>query len=172
MMLALFAPLAPFLALVLAVAAVHKMIARDRLAAAAARLTGAPVKLGPALRTLAAALEAIAAGAILMPVTRPAGALAAIALWTVYTALLLTRSADGKGAFDCGCSFTPSFPVAGWGFPAGRPLLLAGLALIVAILPPQGLAIEPACAALAFFSLYLAAGEFAALPRSRRSLAQ
>ena len=169
---ALLSPLVPFLALVLAAAAVHKLIARDRVAAAAAGLIGVPLRLGLPLSITAAMVEGLAAASILIPVTRPAGALAATALWCLYATLLLAKTRHGTEPFDCGCSFGRARRGAGQRFAAVQPLLLAGLALVVAMRASQKFEIEPVFAALAFFGLYLAAGELAALPASRRSLAR
>lgn len=168
---ALLSPLVPFLALVLAAAAVHKLVARDRVAAAAAGLIGVPLRLGLPLSIAAATVEGLAAASILVPATRQAGALAATALWCLYATLLLAKTSRSAGPFDCGCSFGPPRRGAGQRLAAVQPFLLAGLALVVAIRASQQLEIEPVFAALAFFGLYLAAGEFAALPPSRRSLA-
>jgi hypothetical protein len=164
------APLALFLALILLTAAVHKLIARDRLATAAARLAGVSPALGQPLSFAAAAVEAAAGLALLLPAARPAGALLAALLWTGYAALLL-RAWRARRAFDCGCSFGAA-PKLVTLYPVKRATVLAVLAVILALLPAAAPGILDPFAALAFFALYLAAGEIAAVPSNRRSLAR
>jgi hypothetical protein len=163
-------PLALFLAAILLAAAAHKLVARDRLAAAAARLTGVAPALGQPLSFAAAAVEAGAGLALLVPAARPAGALVAALLWTAYAVLLLRAHRAGR-AFDCGCSFGARPKVATL-FPAQRAAVLALLAIAVGLLPAAMPAVLDPFAALAFFALYLAAGELAAVFPTGRSLAR
>jgi hypothetical protein len=163
------APVAPFLALILAAAALHKIVARDRLAAATARLVGVPLGKGRVLSYGAAAVEAGAAVALCWPAAATVGAAIAAGLWGLYATLLLVRTTHGEEAFDCGCAFARPAHSAHARTAAARPLALAALAtLLLLARPVGGLAIEPVCAALAFFMLYVAAGEMAALPSLRR----
>lgn len=167
-----------FLALVLGTAAAHKLAARDRLAAAVGRLTGLAAPLARVAMFGAAAVEAAAAIALLFTASRPLGAVLAALLWGGYAIALATARRRGEDAFDCGCSFAVQRkPVDG--AMLLRPLLLAALALGVAataLLPVAGApplpGVEPLFAALALYALYLAAGEIAALPSTRRSLAR
>jgi len=164
------APLALFLAVVLLTAAAHKLVARDRLAAAAARLAGVSPALGQPLSFAAAAVEAGAGLALVLPTARPAGALVAALLWAVYAVLLLRAHRAGR-AFDCGCSFGSQAKVASL-YPAKRAGVLAGLAAIAVVLPTAMPGVLDLFAALAFFALYLAAGELAAVPSTVRSVAR
>jgi hypothetical protein len=163
-------PLALFLAMVLLTAAMHKLVARDRLAAAAARLAGVSPALGQPLSFTAAAVEAGAGLALIMPAARPAGALVAALLWAAYALLLLRAHRAGR-AFDCGCSFGAQPKVVTL-YPVKRAAVLAVLAIGAPLLPAAIPGVLDLFAALAFFALYLAAGELAAVPSTGRSLAR
>lgn len=163
-------PIALFLAVVLLTAAAHKLVARDRLAAAAARLTGVSPALGQPLSFAAAAVEAGAGLALAAPAARPAGALIAALLWAGY-ALLLWRAHRAGRAFDCGCSFGAQPKIVTL-FPVKRAVILALLAVVVALLPAGMPGVLDLFAALGFFALYLAAGELAAVSSTGRSLAR
>jgi hypothetical protein len=160
-----------FLALVLAAAAVHKLVARERLATATGQLLRLQPPLAMVAMLAAAAIEAVAAIALVMAPTRPIGALLAALLWLGYGAALLSSLRRGDAAFDCGCSFTAQRkPVDR--FTVARPFALMIVAGLVAVAPeaPAPL-VEPVFAALALYTLLLAAGEIAALP-TKRSLAR
>lgn len=149
-----------FLATLLAVSAGHKLVARDRLAVAAARLAGAPLALGPALLLAAACVELLAALALVMPLLQVAGAIVAAALWAFYAAALFIRRGQ---VLDCGCDFIRrEKPVTA--ATAARPAVLALLATMVAATPAAAFAIDTPFAALALLALYFAASELMALP--------
>ena len=159
--------LALFLALVLASAAGHKLYARERLVFATSRLL--QVNAGLALPAMlgAAAVEAAAALALVIPQTRTTGAVLAVALWGVYFAALAAAARRGDGLLDCGCSFGTHAQGIDR-FVLLRPLVLGALALAVAVLPTGGLDPVTPFAALAFFTAYLAAGELAGAWRTAR----
>ena len=161
--------MALFLSLILASAAVHKLVAVNRLAAATARLLRVSLPIGRTLSLAAAAVELGAALALLVNSLRPTGALLAAALWASYAFALLDARIRGETAFDCGCSFgTKTHNIDR--FAVFRAFGLTGLAISLALIPvsgpPSG---EAVFAAFAFLSLYAAAGEIAALPSLRRS---
>jgi hypothetical protein len=160
------AALTLFLALLLALSAGHKLVARATMAPLAARLAGTHQALGMVALLAAAAIEALAALAMLIPVTRVGGALAAAALWTGYAVALWRKRGQ---ALDCGCDLVRRVrPVTAAA--AARPLLLAGLASLAALLPAgPGVSAETPFAALALLALWLAAAELAALPTWRRA---
>ena len=165
---ALTDPVALFLALVLASAAGHKLVATDRLGAAAGNLLGLAPPLARSALFAAAALEAVSALALVLPATRLIGAMLAIVLWAIYAAALLRSSAS----VDCGCSFSAHRHGIGK-FDRMRPLALIVLASLVALSGPVAtIPVEAVFAALALFSFYLAAGELAALPTVSRSIAR
>lgn len=158
------AELSLFLALVLAMAAGHKLLDRERLAASAAALTGAPVALGSTISLAAAAYEAAVALALLIPTTRVAGAALAAVLWSVYGLALLRRLGT---ALDCGCNFAArEKPVDR--FAVLRAFALAALAWGVALTPAAPLTILAPFAALGFLALYLALGEVMGITISER----
>ncbi len=167
------AGLAWFLALVLASSAIQKVVARDRMSAATAQLTGAAPGLAAPISLVAAAIEAMAAVALLFTATQPVGALLAAAIWLAY-GVALTAAAQRGDSLDCGCSFAvrkrsiDNFTVA-------RPFALAAFAAGVLIAASKGgtaPGIEPLFAALGLFTLYHAAGEIAALPSPTRKAAR
>ena len=155
------AELALFLALLLAVSAGHKIVARDRLGQAAARLAGVPQPLGHALSNTAAAVELAAALALLFSDTRPIGALLAAVLWSGY-ALLLARRIGSR--LDCGCSLKRSEKPITALHPA-RAGLLAAFAVLVAFVPAAPATLLTPFAAAALLALYFAADELIAIPR-------
>ncbi|MDP3748084.1 MAG: MauE/DoxX family redox-associated membrane protein [Phenylobacterium sp.] len=158
------AALALFLALVLALSAGHKLLERERLAAAATRLAGVDGAIGPALSLAAAAIEGAAALALVLPGLQPLGGAIAALLWTTYGLALWRRRGM---SLDCGCTFAArQKPVDG---PAvARAAALAGLALAVAAAPSAPFSIETPFAALALLALYLAFGELAAIPATQK----
>lgn len=155
------AELALFLALLLAVSAVHKIVARDRLGEASARLAGVSQSLGPVISNAAAAIELAAALALLFPDTRPIGALIAAVLWSGY-ALLLARRIGSR--LDCGCSLKRGEKPITALHPA-RAALLAAFAVLVAFVPATPATLLTPFAAAALLALYFAADELIAIPR-------
>lgn len=156
------AELSLFLALVLAMAAGHKLLDRERLAASAAALTGASAAMGTVISLAAAAYEAVVALALLFPDTRAAGAALASVLWSVYGIALLRRM--GK-SLDCGCNFAARERPIDL-FAVLRAIGLAALATIVLFVPAIPLTILAPFAALGFLALYLALGEVMAITNS------
>ncbi|MBJ7408789.1 MAG: hypothetical protein JHD15_00260 [Phenylobacterium sp.] len=152
--------LAIFLALVLALSASHKLVARDRLAAATARLAGVNGATGQVLSFAAAAIEGAAALALVLPGLQVVGGAIAALLWSAYGLALWRR----RGMrLDCGCTVAArEKPVDG--LAVARAALLAGLALGVAMAPAGAMSIETPFAGLALLVLYLAFGELAAIP--------
>lgn len=167
------AGLAWFLALVLGSSALQKLLDRDRMSLATAKLTGIGPGLAAPLSLVAAALEAMAAVALLFPATQTVGALLAGSLWLGYGVALAAAGRRGE-SLDCGCSFAVrSKPVDV--FTIARAFVLAafaGLAFAAASVGATPPGIEPLFAALGLFTLYHAAGEIAALPVPPRKAAR
>ena len=151
------AALALFLALVLLVAAAHKAVARDRMAAAAARLTGLKAPMGGLAASAAAGVELAAGLALLMPPTRMLGGVIAALLWLGYAALLARHWGQ---SLDCGCSFGGHEKPVG-AFEVGRAGLLALLGVVVALLPSAAITPEAPFAALGLFALLTASATLA-----------
>lgn len=165
--------LALALAIVLAVAAAHKLAERARLTLATAGLLRiSPALAMPATMT-AAAVEFAAALALLFPASRPAGALLAALLWAGYGAALLAARRRGDGGLDCGCDFGARRSGIGR-FTIARAFALAAVALTLCLSPAGGggFDIQSILAALAFVALLFAAGEIAHLPATSRSAAR
>lgn len=154
------AALALFLAAVLAISALHKGLAPQRLAPVAARLASLPAALGGAALALAGSVEALSALALAIPATRSLGAIAALALWSVYAFALLRQRGQ---VLDCGCElFSRERPVDG--FAILRPVLLAALAFVLFLAGSAPFTIDAPFAALALLALWFAAGELHAIP--------
>ncbi len=172
-MAAVIPAMALFLALVLAGAAIHKLIDGDRLAGATGRLLGLNPPLARTAMLAAAALEGAAALALFPPASRPLGAAIAALVWLAYGIALSAARRRGESAMDCGCSFAAHRGGID-GFTLLRPFALTLLALAVMLAPAggPGFAVEPLFAALALYALFFAAGELAALPPIRRSNAR
>ncbi len=167
------AGLAWFLALVLACSSLQKLLERDRLSMATARLTGFNLAVARPVMLVAATVEAMAALALLFAQTQALGAVLAGGLWLGYGTALLAAARRGD-RLDCGCSLAVrSKPVDGFMIARAFGLVaLAGLALVASLAGPTVPGIEPVFAALGLFSLYHAAGEIAALPPLRRKAAR
>lgn len=165
--------LALALAIILAVAAAHKLAERARLTLATAGLLRISPALAMPATMAAAAVEFAAALALLFPASRPAGALLAALLWAGYGAALLAARRRGDGGLDCGCDFGARRSGIGR-FTIARAFALAAAALTLCLSPAGGGAIDAQSifAALAFVALLFAAGEIAHLPTIRRSAAR
>ena len=130
-----------FLALVLALSAAHKAQSPDRLAIATGRLAGVSGPQAIMLMVLTGAIEAVAALCLVLPGATPAGALIAAGLWAIYGVATWRRRGE---TLDCGCDLVARPHRVG--LPQiTRPLVLAGLALLVGVIPlpaPQSLAVD------------------------------
>lgn len=156
--------LALFLALVLAVSAAHKLVARARLAAAAARLVGVSPTLGTPLLLAVAASEAMAAFAIVVAPLRTGGAIAAASIWCAYGLALLVRRGE---VLDCGCDLSARKKPVG-AISILRPFLLAALAMPVIVTTPSAWPVDAPFAAAALLALWFAASELFAFPSHTR----
>jgi hypothetical protein len=158
-----------FLAIVLAVAAAHKLAERARLTQATAGLLRLSPALAMPVTMAAAAVEFAAALALLFPASRPAGALLAALLWAGYGAALFAARRRGDGGLDCGCDFGTRRSGIGR-FTIARAFALAAAALMLCLSPAGGGAIDiqSIFAALAFVALLFAGGELANLPAAHR----
>jgi hypothetical protein len=161
------------LAIILAIAAAHKLADRVRLTQATAGLLRFAPALAMPATMAAAAIEFAAALALLFPASRPVGALLAALLWAGYGAALLAARRRGDGGIDCGCDFGARRRGIGR-FTVARAFALAAAALILCLSPTGGGAfdVQSIFAALAFVALLFAAGEIANLPATSRSAAR
>jgi hypothetical protein len=153
-----------FLALVLVIAAGHKLLDRERLATSAAALTGAPQAMGATISLAAAAYEAATALCLIFPATRTVGTILAALVWLAYGAALWRRLGS---TLDCGCNFAArAKPVDR--FSVARALGLAALAATTLLTPAMPLTILSPFAALGFLALYLALGEIMSITTFKR----
>lgn len=161
------------LAIILAIAAAHKLADRARLTQATAGLLRFAPALAMPATMAAAAIEFAAALALLFPASRPVGALLAALLWSGYGAALLAARRRGDGGIDCGCDFGARRSGIGR-FTIARACALAAAALALCLSPAGGggIDVQSIFAALAFVALLFAAGEIAQLPATRRSAAR
>jgi hypothetical protein len=148
-----------FLAIVLAASAVHKLVERERLATATAQLLRLPAALGTVISLAVAALEALAAIALVIPDSRAIGALLAATIWGAYAIALASRYGQ---SLDCGCNFgARAKPVDT--FMVARAAGLSALALVSYFVVPGGFTILSPFVALGGFALYLALGEITSI---------
>ena len=149
-----------FCAALLAASALHKATARDRLAAAAAKLAGTGALGGQLLLIVAGTVEVVAATCLLIEPLRLAGALIAAALWAGYGLALARRHGQ---TLDCGCD------LAARAKPVTSALVLRSAALAVlaggvALLPTTTFTLDAPFAAAGLLALYIGASELLAIP--------
>jgi|SRR5271166_1097257 len=123
--------LASFLALLLSIAALHKMFWRSRAQRAASELTGMAWHSAGIAVSLATILELGAAGLLAIPAYRASGALLAASIWSAYFGLIARSIVIGRRDVDCGCSFGAAHQPLGR-FQLARCASLSLLALVVA----------------------------------------
>jgi hypothetical protein len=164
----LVAQLAGFLAMLLVVTGLHKLIQRERTLAVVQDFAGVTPRLAP-LAVLAVGATELSAGALLWSADRTAGAVLAGVLWSGYLVLILRAIAQGRRDVDCGCTLGASRRPLGL-YPVARNVVLAGMALLVALsssvpVAPRATEILAACTLLA---LYGALDQVMALAAPRR----
>lgn len=149
-----------FCAALLAASALHKATARDRLAAAAAKLAGTGALGGQLLLIVAGTAEIVAAICLLIEPLRLAGALIAAALWAGYGLALARRHGQ---TLDCGCDLAARAKPVTWALVL-RSAALAVLAGGVALLPTTTFTLDAPFAAAGLLALYIGASELLAIP--------
>jgi uncharacterized membrane protein HdeD (DUF308 family) len=154
------AALTLFCAALLAASALHKAGARERLAAAAAKLAGTGALGGQMLLIVAGTAEIIAAACLLVEPLRLAGALIAALLWAGYGLALARRHGE---TLDCGCDLAARAKPVTWALVL-RAAVLSLLAGGIAFAPPAPFTLDAPFAAAGLLALYLAASELLAIP--------
>jgi hypothetical protein len=149
-----------FCAALLASSALHKATARDRLAAAAAKLAGTGALGGQLLLIVAGTVEVVASTCLLIEPLRLAGALIAAALWAGYGLALARRHGQ---TLDCGCDLAARAKPVTWALVL-RSAALAVLAGGVALLPTTTFTLDAPFAAAGLLALYIGASELLAIP--------
>jgi len=158
-----------FLALLLAGAALHKLLAQTRARRAAGELLGVSWRVAAIAAGAAIAIEGLAAFCLVDPNSRAVGAALAAVLWSVYLGLMGRAIFVGRREVDCGCSFGKAHrPLGPWQMLRTGSLMLLAVWVAVAGLEPavQGWAGASAAslgelsceclAAFAFLALYVA----------------
>jgi len=153
--------LAIFLAMVLAISATHKLARPERISIAMAKLSGMSPSVASTVVYGVAALEFLAATALLFAQSRAIGAIFAALIWFAYGIALLRKSGT---SLDCGCDFsTREKPIGA--FDILRACGLSALAVLVTLMPATTATIITPFAIFGFLALYLAMGELAAIPK-------
>jgi hypothetical protein len=129
---ALVAPLAGFLSLLLAAAALHKVQNPARARRAVAELTGLGASRALIALSAAGAVEVVAAAGLVAGVYRSHAALLAACLWAIYGVSIVAALLRGRRDLDCGCSFGATHRPLG-GYHLARNALLVTIALGVAL---------------------------------------
>jgi hypothetical protein len=127
------APLAGFLSLLLATAAVHKVLRPQRARRAVAELTGLGWSGAGFALGAAAAAEALAAVGLEWTSLRCQAALLAACIWAAYGVSVASALLRGRRDVDCGCGFGATHRPLG-GFHLLRNALLVAIALGVSLL--------------------------------------
>jgi hypothetical protein len=153
--------LAIFLAIILAISAVHKLARPERISLAMAKLTGMPNGIAATAVFGVAALEFLAATALLFSQSRTIGATFAALIWLAYGVALLRKAGT---SLDCGCDFSAKEKPVG-AFDILRAFGLSFLAVLVAQIPATAASVITPFAIFGFLALYLAMGELAAIPK-------
>ena len=152
----LAAQLAAFLALLLAVAAVHKWVRWDHTRGVVHEFAGVPRAAAAWGVAGAGIAELLAAALLIVPAQRFHGALLAALIFGAYLALMLRAILQGRHDVDCGCSFGSTHRPLG-AFDLGRNALLAAGASFAAASAAHGAApvnasqLLAACALLALY---------------------
>jgi hypothetical protein len=128
----LVSPLAAFLALLLLLSGMHKIIRRDRSQSVVREFAGIPRVLAPFAVVGVAGTESLAGVLLLMPAYRVAGGVLAALLWAAYLGLILRAIAQGRRDVDCGCTFGIAHRPLG-AFQVTRNALLVGVSTLVAV---------------------------------------
>ena len=128
----LVSPLAAFLALLLLLSGMHKIIRRDRSQSVVREFAGIPRVLAPFAVVVVAGTESLAGVLLLMPAYRVAGGVLAALLWAAYLGLILRAIAQGRRDVDCGCTFGIAHRPLG-AFQVTRNALLVGVSTLVAV---------------------------------------
>jgi hypothetical protein len=127
-----------FLALLLAGAALHKLVARARARRAAGDLLGCSSRVAGIAAGAAALVEGVAAVCLGYASSRWLGALLAAALWAVSLGLIGRAISHGRSHLDCGCSFGKAHQ------PLGRRQVLRTACLCLLAAGVAGLTYDPA----------------------------
>jgi hypothetical protein len=128
----LIVQLAVFLAALLFVTGLHKLIRRERIQAVLQEFAGVTPRSAPPAVLAVGASELLASALLCSASYRVAGAVLAGVLWGGYLWLILRAIAQGRREVDCGCSFGAAQRPLG-AYPVARNVALTGMAVFVAL---------------------------------------
>lgn len=167
----LLGPLTLFLAALLMISAIHKILQPQRARRAAAALTRLPATPARVAVEFAVVIEILCFALLCWPPTHRAGAALGAAVFVTYGAFLASALRGERTVRDCGCSFGAREHVLNGGHLA-RNAVLAALAFLVlgAGAVPAPVAAWHVLAASALLGLYIAADELLGLPPLRRGV--
>ena len=153
-----------FLASVLILSALHKVVQPARMAQALAKLSGVPTGLASSAILCVASVEFLTGLALVFPQSRMIGAIIAAVIWLTYGAVLARKFGT---SLDCGCDFAAREKPIGL-FALSRAFGLSFLAILATQVPLSPLSIITPFATLALLALYLALSELAAIPSFKK----
>jgi hypothetical protein len=167
----LIVQLAAFLAALLWVSGLHKLVRRERTQTIVREFAGVPPRLAPLLVAAVAAAEVLAGVLLWLPSSRVLGGALALLIWGGYLGLIVRAIMQGRRDADCGCSFGAGQRPLG-AYQVARNTGLCGAALLVAAAAGSaspGIAIFSAqiLAALALLALYGALDQVMSLAAPR-----
>lgn len=149
-----------FLASVLILSALHKLLQPERMAQALTKLSGVPSGLASSAILGVASVEFLTGLALIFPQSRMVGAIIAAMIWFTYGAALTRKFGN---SLDCGCDFAARENPIGL-FALSRAFGLTFLAILATQVPLSHLSIITPFATLALLALYLAMSELASIP--------
>ncbi len=165
----LLAQLAAFLAVLLLVSALHKVLTWRRTWTVVQDFAGVPRPAASAAAVAACAIEGLAGLLLVLPDYRRAGAAVATVILGLYLVLIARAVAQRRGAVDCGCSFGASSRRLG-SFEMARNTVLLAFGLLLLVFADASAALAPSqlLAACALLALYGAIDQLAALQPLRQ----
>ena len=156
---------AAFLAVLLPVSALHKLIGRRRAQAVVREFAGVPPQLAPFAIVVIAGTELLAS-LLLLTSYRAAGGVLAVLISGGYLLLIVRAIARGRRDVDCGCSFGAAHRPLG-AYQVARNAAVTGVAVLVAAGSAASATVPVGAsqilAAFALFALYLALDQVMAL---------
>jgi hypothetical protein len=156
---------AAFLAVLLPVSALHKLIGRRRAQAVVREFAGVPPRLAPFAIVVVAGTE-LFASLLLLTSYRAAGGVLAVLISGGYLLLIVRAIARGRRDVDCGCSFGAAHRPLG-AYQVARNAAVTGVAVLVAAGSAASATVPVGAsqilAAFALFALYLALDQVMAL---------
>jgi Methylamine utilisation protein MauE len=167
----LIVQLTVFLAALLFVTGLHKLIRRERIQAVLQDFAGVTPRWAPPA-VLAVGASELLAGVLLCSASyRAAGAVLAGVLWGGYLWLILRAIAQGRREVDCGCTFGAAQRPLG-AYPVARNVVLTGMAVLVAVSSARSVSLAAGAAQLlaacTLVALYAALDQVMALAPPRR----